>query len=132
MAAVVWLFVALIITQSYTASLTRMLTIRKLEPKVSDIETLQTNNALVGHTRGFYAKYLEEVLGFNSKNLKSFSSQQEYAEALKRGEIAAGFMNTSHLKLFLAKYCMNFVVAGPSYKVGGQGFVSNFPIHFRV
>ncbi|KAL8131542.1 hypothetical protein AgCh_007466 [Apium graveolens] len=97
MAVVVWLFVALVITQSYTACLTSMLT---------------------------FHKYLEKVWGFKSKNLKSFSSQQEYAEALKSGEIAAGFMNTSHLKLFLAKYCMNFVVTGPSYKVGGQGFGS--------
>ncbi|KAK1353074.1 hypothetical protein POM88_052912 [Heracleum sosnowskyi] len=83
MAVVVWLFVALLITQSYTASFTSMFTIHKLEPKVSNIETLKTNNVMIGHTRGFYAKYLEEVLAFKSKNLKSFSSQQEYAEALK-------------------------------------------------
>ncbi|KAL8131537.1 glutamate receptor 2.8-like isoform X1 [Apium graveolens] len=120
---VVWLFVALVITQSYTASLTSMLTVKKLEPTVSDIETLKTKNAKIGYGKGaFVAKYLEEVLGFKSYNLKNFSSPQEYAKALKTGEIAAGFLNGSYLKLFLAKYCKSFVVAGPTYKVGGFGF----------
>ncbi|KAK1405102.1 Glutamate receptor [Heracleum sosnowskyi] len=123
LAIVVWLFVALIITQSYTASLTSMLTVKKLEPTISDIETLKTTNAIVGYGKGaFVAKYLEEVLGFKSYNLKNFSSPHEYAQALKTGEIAAGFLNGSYLKLFLAKYCKSFVVAGPTYKVGGFGF----------
>ncbi|XP_074370342.1 glutamate receptor 2.5-like isoform X2 [Apium graveolens] len=124
-AVVVWLFVALVITQSYSASLTSMLTMQKLEAKISDIETLKTKNAIVGHTRGFYGNYLQNVLGFKSINLKSFSSQEEYAKALKTGEIAAGFIHATYLKLFLAKHCKSFVVAGPSYKVGGHGFVSN-------
>ncbi|KAK1405106.1 Glutamate receptor [Heracleum sosnowskyi] len=119
---VVWLFVALVITQSYTASLTSMLTVKKLEPTVSDIETLKTRNAKIGYgKRAFVDKYLEEVLGFKSYNLKNFSSPKEFAQALKTGEIAAGFLNGSY-QLFLAKYCKSFVVAGPTYKVGGFGF----------
>ena len=116
---------ALVITQSYSASLTSMLTVQKLEAKVSDIDTLKTSNAAVGHTRGFYGRYLEEVLGFKSINLRSFSSQEEFANALKTGKIAAGFMNDTYLKLFLAKHCRSFVAVGPSYTVGGHGFVSN-------
>ncbi|KAK1396985.1 hypothetical protein POM88_006848 [Heracleum sosnowskyi] len=42
--------------------------------------------------------------------------------SLKTGEIEAGFLNGSYLKLFLAKYCRSFIVAGPTYKVGGFGF----------
>lgn len=123
MAMVVWLFVSLVITQSYTASLTSMLTVRKLEPTVADIETLKNNNAIVGYGKGaFVATYLEDVLGFKSSNIKSFSSPQEYAQALKTGEIAAGFLNGAYVKLFLAKYCKSFIVAGPTYKVGGFGF----------
>ncbi|WOH13543.1 hypothetical protein DCAR_0833053 [Daucus carota subsp. sativus] len=121
-AIVVWLFVALVITQSYTASLTSMLTVKKLEPTVSDIETLKTNNAKIGYGKGaFVARYLKEVLGFKSDNLKNFSSPQEFAHALKTGDIEAGFLNGSY-KLFLAKYCKSFVLAGPTYKVGGFGF----------
>ncbi|WOG98608.1 hypothetical protein DCAR_0417952 [Daucus carota subsp. sativus] len=123
---VVWLFVALVITQSYSASLTSMLSVQKLEAKVSDIDTLKTSNAAVGHTRGFYGRYLEEVLGFKSINLRSFSSQEEFANALKTGKIAAGFMNDTYLKLFLAKHCRSFVAVGPSYTVGGHGFA--FPM----
>lgn len=99
-----------------------MLTVQKFEAKISDIETLKTNNAIVGHAKGFYGSYLENVLGFKSINLKSFSSQEEFAKALKTGEIAAGFIHGSYLKLFLAKHCKSFSVAGPSYKVGGHGF----------
>lgn len=40
MATAVWLVVALIISQSYTASLTSMLTVPRLEAKVSDIGAL--------------------------------------------------------------------------------------------
>lgn len=73
MTIVVWLFVALIITQSYTASLSSMLTVKQLEPTVSDIETLKNNNAIVGYGKGaFVAKYLIEVLGFKPYNLKNF------------------------------------------------------------
>ncbi|KVH89500.1 Extracellular ligand-binding receptor [Cynara cardunculus var. scolymus] len=44
----IWLFVVFILTSSYTASLTSMLTVRVLEPTVRDIEWLRKNNASVG------------------------------------------------------------------------------------
>lgn len=120
---VVWLFVALVITQSYTASLTSMLTVQKLEPTVADIETLKNTNAIVGYGKGaFIARYLVDVLGFKSSNIRNFSSPQGYADALKTGEITAVFLNGAYVNLFLAKYCKSFIVAGPKYKVGGLGF----------
>ncbi|KAA8515177.1 hypothetical protein F0562_018356 [Nyssa sinensis] len=45
---VVWLFVVLVLIQSYTASLTSMLTISRLQPTVKDIEWLKKTNATVG------------------------------------------------------------------------------------
>ncbi|CAK9325235.1 unnamed protein product [Citrullus colocynthis] len=41
MAMVAWLFMALVITQTYTANLASMLTIQKFEAAISNIETLQ-------------------------------------------------------------------------------------------
>ncbi|KAL6975454.1 hypothetical protein U1Q18_024249 [Sarracenia purpurea var. burkii] len=125
MAMVVWLFVAIVITQSYTASLTSMLTVQRLQPAIADVETLKSGNALVGNCKGsFVARYLVEVLGIKSSNIKNFTSPEEYARALRTGEVAATFLEVPLAKLFLAKYCRSFTMAGPTYKVGGFGFVS--------
>ncbi|KAF8391282.1 hypothetical protein HHK36_023584 [Tetracentron sinense] len=125
MAMVVWLFVALVITQSYTASLTSMLTVQRLEPTVTDVEFLRNSNAIVGCSeRSYVAKYLEEVLNFHPNNIKKFNSSEDYPQALKTGEIAAVFMGAPYANLFIAKYCKDFAIVGPTYKIGGFGFVS--------
>ncbi|CAK9182953.1 unnamed protein product [Ilex paraguariensis] len=106
MAVVAWLFVALIITQSYSANLTSMLTVQRLQPTVADIETLKYSNALVGYAReSFVGNYLVEVLQFKIGNCKSYSTIEEYALALRNEEIAAAFLEAPVAKLLLAKYC---------------------------
>ncbi|XP_057963620.1 glutamate receptor 2.5-like [Malania oleifera] len=122
-ATVVWLFVALVITQCYTASLTSMLTVQQLEPTTADVELLKNTNANIGYCKGsFVEKYLKDVLHFPHMKLKKFTSPEEYAQALESREIAAAFMEAPLAKLFLAKYCKSFALAGPTYKVGGFGF----------
>ncbi|XP_058002408.1 glutamate receptor 2.8-like [Hevea brasiliensis] len=124
MAMVVWLFVALVITQTYTANLTSILTVTGLEPTVADVQSLQNSNSMVGYCRGsFVTRYLTEVLRFRSENLKSYKSPDEYAQGLRSREIAAAFLEAPFAKLFLTKYCNEFIAAGPTYKVGGFGFV---------
>ncbi|XP_022877452.1 glutamate receptor 2.8-like isoform X1 [Olea europaea var. sylvestris] len=123
MAMVVWLFVALIITQSYTASLTSMLTVQNLVPKVANIETIKSKNAMIGYSqKSFVEGYLEGPLGFKSNNIRSFATEDEYAKALRSGAIAAAFLEAPVAKLFVAKYCKSFTIAGPAYQVGGYGF----------
>ncbi|PON92788.1 Ionotropic glutamate receptor, metazoa [Trema orientale] len=120
MAMLVWLFVALVITQTYTANLTSMLTVQQLEP---DVEALQSGNAMFGYCRGSYLEsYLIEVLGFPKNKIKKFTSQEEYAQALNSREIAAVFLEAPLAKLFLARYCKGFTILKPTYKVGGFGF----------
>ena len=127
MATVVWLFVAVIISQSYTASLTSMLTLPRLEPKVANIETLRNSNAVIGHSsKAFVRSYLLNVLHFNPNNIKNFSSFEECAEDLKNGRIAGAFLEVPTSKVFLGKYCKSFMTAGPTYKAGGYGFVMLF------
>lgn len=121
---VVWLFVALIITQTYTASLASMLTVERFEPTVDSIEQLRNSNAMVGYDRGSYLKrYLRDALEFNAENIKQFDSPQNYADAFRKKEIAAAFLDVPEAKIFLAKHCKGFVLAGPTYKIGGYGFV---------
>lgn len=71
-----------------------------------------------------------EVLGFNPKNIKNYTSPDEYAEDLINREMAAIFLEIPVAKLFLARYCKGFTTAGPVYKVGGFGFVSLFSTSF--
>jgi ABC-type amino acid transport substrate-binding protein len=128
---VVWLFVALVLTQTYVANLTSILTVRRLEPTVADVESLRNENAMVGYSNGsFVANYLVEVLNFHRSNIKTYDSPEEYVEALRSQEIAAAFLEAALAKLFLAKYCKEFIAAGPTYKVGGFGFVSILPTFF--
>ncbi|XP_027355312.1 glutamate receptor 2.8-like [Abrus precatorius] len=122
-AMVVWLFVALIITQTYTASLASMLTVERFEPTVDSIQVLKNSNAKVGYDRGSYLKrYIQDALGINAENIKQFNSSENYAEAFRNKEIAAAFLDIPEAKIFLAKHCKGFT-RGPAYKVGGYGFV---------
>ncbi|PWA69700.1 ionotropic glutamate receptor, metazoa, Periplasmic binding protein-like I [Artemisia annua] len=124
MALVVWLFVALIITQSYTASLASMLTAQRLEPSITSIAMLKNMNAKVGSCNGsFVGEYLTDVLYFpHNKVNNTYNSTQGYAEALNSGEIAAIFLDVPVAKLFLAQYCKSFIRMGETIKVGGFGF----------
>lgn len=121
---VVWLFVALVITQTYTANLTSMLTVQQLEPAVADVDALLQSNAIVGYCRGsFVSRYLNEVLHFHRDHIQQFNSPQECAEALRSKAIAAAFLEVPFAKIFLGQYCKDFMSVGPTYKVGGFGFV---------
>ncbi|XP_052290828.1 glutamate receptor 3.3-like [Citrus sinensis] len=121
MTMIVWLFVALIITSSYTASLTSLLAHRRLIP-IPDVETLKRNGEKVGcDGNSFVLQYLVTVLHFDPKNIEPIFSENRYRQALTSGEIAAAFLEAPYVKLFLAKNCKNFTT-GPTYSVGGFGF----------
>ncbi|KAK6934201.1 Receptor, ligand binding region [Dillenia turbinata] len=122
MAMVVWLFVALVITRSYTATLTSMLTQQTFEATVKDVEVLKATKAPVGFGKGSYVKeYLTDVLGFDS-NLMQCKTPEEYDQAFRNQSIKAAFMEATSAKVFLAKYCKGYTQPGPSFKVGGFGY----------
>ncbi|KAJ6423655.1 hypothetical protein OIU84_024599 [Salix udensis] len=123
MSVVVWLFVALVVIQTYTANLTSMLTVQRLEPAVTSVDELRKSNAAVGYCSGSYVeKYLVDVLGFPRANVKHYGSAKEYAQGFDKKEIAAAFIGTPLAKIFLAKYCKKFMQAGPTFNIGGFGF----------
>ena len=124
MSGVVWLFVALIIIQTYTANLTSMLTVQRLEPTIPTVEELLNSNEMVGYCTGTYMeRYLAEVLKFKNQNLLHFPSAASYAKGFEDKKISAAFLGTPSAKIFLAKYCNSFIQIGPPYKIGGFGFV---------
>ncbi|CAM8884804.1 unnamed protein product [Rhodiola kirilowii] len=120
---VVWLFVALVVTQSYTASLTSSLTAEKINGHKLDIQELKINKEKVGcSANSFVGSYLQ-VLGFPEENILKVSRADEYPQLLKNGTIKAAFLISPYVKIFLAKYCnKGFTTAEPTYKIGGFGF----------
>jgi hypothetical protein len=124
MAMAVWLFVALVLTQSFTASLTTLLTVQSLDPINVDMETLIKTGAKVGcDANSFVGNYLETVERFDPKNIVGMHTEDDYGQALIKGEIKAAFLEVPYVKMYLAKYCEGFTTSGPTLKVGGFGFV---------
>ncbi|KAJ6767000.1 IONOTROPIC GLUTAMATE RECEPTOR [Salix purpurea] len=121
---VIWLFVVLILNSSYTASLSSMLTVRRLRPNVTDIEWLKRNGVKVGcDGDSFVLNYLQTVLGFKPENIKNVDSQYNYEGEFKSGNISAAFLELPYEKVFIGQYCKRYSATTPTYRFGGLGFV---------
>lgn len=126
---IIWVFVVLILTSSYTASLTSMLTVQQLQPTVTDLRELQNNGEYVGYPANSFVKGLLVQLNFDEKRMRGYSYSDEYVEALKKGSHGGGVAAIVHeipyIKQFLSKYCKGYTMVGPIYKTAGFGFVSS-------
>jgi glutamate receptor, ionotropic, plant len=124
---IIWVFVVLILTSSYTASLTSMLTVQKLQPTVTDIRELQRRGDVIGYQDGSFIAGSLQKMGFDRTKMRSFNTAEQYAEALSKGPgnggVAAVFDEIPYLKLFLSQYCDGYTMVGPVYKTDGFGFV---------
>lgn len=119
-----WLFVTFILTSSYTENLTSMLTFQGIQTTALDVDTLRRTNAKIGCDNGsFVANYLANVLQFDRSNIKQFASGDDYPEALTSREIHWAFLRVPFAKVLVAKHC-KVVITGPTFDVGGFGFVS--------
>ncbi|XP_008444629.1 glutamate receptor 2.1-like [Cucumis melo] len=117
-----WLFVILVVTSSFTASLTSMMTVSRFAPSVVDIETLRQMNATVGcNYHSFIPRYLNHTLKIPSENIKNFVGIDDYPKSFDNGEIEAAFFITPHSKVFLARYCKGYTIAA-TFNLGGIGF----------
>ncbi|PRQ24215.1 putative ionotropic glutamate receptor [Rosa chinensis] len=101
---IIWVFVMLILTQSYTASLTSLLTVQQLHPIVTDVRVLLRNGETVGYAEN---TFVYNVLRQGSAN----------------GGIAAVVDEIPNMKLFLVKYCSKYTMIGPIFKTDGFAFV---------
>ncbi|KAG4953535.1 hypothetical protein JHK87_039129 [Glycine soja] len=118
-----WLFAILIVTSSFTASLSSMMTVSHLEPSVPDIQTLLRTNAIIGCNKNtFLVHYLVDELKFQPENIRVFDSIHDFPRAFENKEIVASFTIAPHADVFLATYCKGYIKAGPTLKLGGLGF----------
>jgi hypothetical protein len=133
---IIWVFVVLILTSSYTASLTSMLTVQKLQPTVTNVRELQRRGHYIGYQEGSFIKSSLTKMGFEESKMRMYSSEDEYAEALSRGSanggVAAVFDEIPYLKLFLSQYCDGYMMVGPIYKTDGLAFVSSVPLRTKI
>ncbi|CAL2276593.1 unnamed protein product [Prunus armeniaca] len=124
---IIWCFVVLILIQSYTASLTSFLTVQQLQPTVTDVNQLMKNGDNVGYQLDSFVYETLKQVGFQEDKLKAFNSTQYlnqlFQDGIENDGISAAFGETPYLKLFLATYCSNYTMVGPSVKANGFGFV---------
>ncbi|KAG8380244.1 hypothetical protein BUALT_Bualt07G0173100 [Buddleja alternifolia] len=123
---IVWVFVVLVLTSSYTANLTSMLTVQQLQPTITDMNDLIRSREYVGYQDGSFVSGFLNNLKLDSSKLKNYSTFEEYDEALSKGSrnggVAAIVDELPYLKFFLAKYCHKYTMVGPTYKTAGFGF----------
>nr|CAB3453442.1 unnamed protein product [Digitaria exilis] len=123
---IVWVFVLLVITSSYTANLSSILTVQQLQPTVTDVHELLRKGAYVGYHNGSYVVDLLEELGFDRRKFRAYNTPEDFADALSRGSenggIAALIHEIPYIKIFLAEHCKGYTMVGPIYKSEGFGF----------
>ena len=124
----IWVFVVLILTQSYTASLTSLLTVQQLQPTVTDFDQLIKNGEYVGYQEGSYVLGILEEMNFDPAKLRTYKSIEECDEILSKGSanggIAAAFDDIPCMKILLSQYCSKYTMVQFIYKTDGLGFVS--------
>ncbi|XP_011008403.1 PREDICTED: glutamate receptor 3.7 [Populus euphratica] len=123
---VVWLFLLMVITASYTASLTSILTIQQLSSPITGIESLIASHWPIGYQTGSFAyDYLSETLYIPRSRLVSLGSPEEYESALQRGPsdrgVAAIVDELPYVELFLSSQ-KDFGIIGQPFTHGGWGF----------
>ncbi|CAH8387463.1 unnamed protein product [Eruca vesicaria subsp. sativa] len=127
---IIWYFLVLVLTQSYTASLATLLTSQQLHPTITNINTLLTEGASVGYQSSYFILERLRESGFSDANLVDYGSPEHCDELLSKGPakggISAVFMEVPYVRLFLGQYCNRYKMVQTPYKVDGFGFV--FPI----
>ncbi|KAI4353688.1 hypothetical protein L6164_002619 [Bauhinia variegata] len=110
--------------QSYTASLTSILTLNQIKLAYPTVDTLKRDQENVGYRDvSFLGDFLKDHLQFDESKI---SQIEDYREALikgtRKGGIAAMFDELPYIKVFLKKYGSEYMMAGRTYRNDGFGF----------
>ncbi|KAG6385164.1 hypothetical protein SASPL_153992 [Salvia splendens] len=131
---VVWLFLLLVITSSYTASLSSVLTVQQLSTSITRLDSLISSGLPIGYQVGSFAySYMTNNLNIHPSRLISSGEPEEYEAALKRGPanggIAAIVDETPYVELFLSKQKDYGMARQPFTKSGWEfAFQKNSPL----
>jgi ionotropic glutamate receptor len=114
-----------VLTSSYTANLSSLLTVQKLRSE-RDIEWLKQTKLPVGcdNSSTFVKDYLVQVYNFPRDQVVDVDNEQDIVEKFKSKKISALFVESPYEKVFLNKYCKDYTGTTAAFKFGGMGFVS--------
>ncbi|KAM6542002.1 hypothetical protein CsatB_006449 [Cannabis sativa] len=123
---IIWVFVVLVLTQSYTASLTSLLTVEQLEPTITNLNQVLKSGERVGYLRESFVYGLLRQTGFPDSQIVAYDSIEHCDQLLSmenaKGGIAAVVDETPYMKVFLAQYCSKYTMIGPIFITTGFGF----------
>ncbi|XVE78216.1 hypothetical protein DITRI_Ditri13aG0126900 [Diplodiscus trichospermus] len=121
--AAVSLFVLIILSSSYTATLASMMTVQNIE--------LNSKGSYIGYQEGsinITTGVWISNLNFENNTLKPFATTEEYANALskgsKNGGVSAILDEIPYIKIFLAEYSADYSLVKSLSTTNGFGFVS--------
>ncbi|CAH9116456.1 unnamed protein product [Cuscuta europaea] len=123
----VWLFLLLVVTSSYTASLTSILTVQQLSSPITGIDSLVATKWPIGYLVGsFVPAYLRDNYNVPLSRLVCLHSPEEYESSLRRGPgrggVAAIVDELPYVELFLANRT-DFGIIGQPFTKKEWGFV---------
>ncbi|KAL6289616.1 hypothetical protein ACE6H2_007126 [Prunus campanulata] len=114
---IIWVFAVLILTSSYTATLTSIMTVNQIQ--------LNSRGNYIGYQAGSFTQGVVKNLNF--KGLKYYNSVEEYAVALssgsKHGGVSAIVDEVPYIKIFLAHYPTGYSMIKSESSTNGFGFV---------
>ncbi|KAK6120624.1 hypothetical protein DH2020_045636 [Rehmannia glutinosa] len=132
------LFKANLITSSYTASLSSILTVEQLSTCITGLDSLISSGLPIGYQVGSFAySYMINSLNIHPSRLVSLGSPKEYESALRRGPtnggVAAIVDEIPYVELFLSKQTDFGIVGQPFTKSGwGFAFQKNSPLAIDI
>nr|VDC92249.1 unnamed protein product [Brassica rapa] len=107
----VWVFAVLILTTSYTATLTSMMTVQQIR--------FNTNKDFVGHLSG--SLIANETL--KAMNTKGLNTSEDYAKALLNNTVAFIIDELPYLSVLLGENPGRFLMIKPQVTTNGFGFM---------
>nr|XP_048336701.1 glutamate receptor 1.2-like isoform X2 [Ziziphus jujuba var. spinosa] len=114
---IIWVFIVLILTSCYTATLTSMMTIQQMQ--------LHSKGNFLGYQKGPATE--SAITDLNVNGFKPFLTEEEYVEALTRGSkhggVSAIVAEIPYIKIFLAKYPKEYSMIRTMSTTNGFGFV---------
>lgn len=120
---IIWLFVVLIITSSYTANLTSILTVQQLSTEdIKDLYSLLSSTHPIGFQTGsFTQRYMIENMNVAEERLVALTGPDDYKRALEQKRVAAIVDERPYVELFLSTNC-KFKTVGIEFTKSGWGF----------
>ncbi|XP_024522343.1 glutamate receptor 3.2-like [Selaginella moellendorffii] len=119
---IIWLFVVLILTSSYTASLTSILTVRKLRPSIQGLSRLVGSKVRIGYQQGSFVKDYLFQLNVDNDRLVPLPSISTYSSALAAKEVGAVVDELPYMQPLLSSDCKFALSGEEKFSESGWGF----------